>query len=566
MKLSRITRSFTAIALSAALAAAMSVPVAAARYADVAGRPDETLIEAWSGAGVLTGAPAFMFGPEVFRPDDPLTRAELAESLYAIFRNKWTVRAENSFEDIYGTPAAKVSYKGVNAILHAAAADVVTGELTAMGRFVRPLAQVTREEAAVMLARSFGLAPDAPLGAADSGAVARYAVPAVAAVIESGYMPVDASGSFNPRSGVTRAEILAVYDAMAADYPELAAVKASDAAFEYTDISVGKSPIADSRFSAIDLSKGFVPEFATDDFTYAENREKDISIRFYKPLDPTGHDPLMIYVFGGAWVLGDNSAVQSQSFDLLEHCLRNGIAVASLSYSLSFEAAYPQPLHELKAQIRYLRANAEELGIDPDNFGVAGASAGGYWANMLAVTGDSPEHEGELFGNEGVSSKLKWALDMFGMGDMFTMFPEVDPYIQGPGEATYMHDLPVAAEAMLFGLNRYKSGAYPAGVSMAELRGVNKSGDASHELWSLVELVRSGSPIYNVDKDDPAFMIYHGTQDNLVPVYQDIEFYSSLKNAGVPATILIAAYTGHELLHPKHELTIYDWVVEQAGK
>ncbi|MDR1589342.1 MAG: S-layer homology domain-containing protein [Oscillospiraceae bacterium] len=565
MKNLQIAKRIPVLALAFALCAAPASISRAAVYMDTAGRPDTELIDAWSDAGVLKGAPVAIMAPEIFRPDDPATRADAAETLYAIFRDEWTARAENMFTDLYGLPDAKVSYAGVNAILRAAAAGVISGVLTPMGRMVSPLAPVSRQDLAVMLARTFNIGASAEaVDIKDKNAVSGYASDAVSALASKGYLPVDPDGNFDPKGTISRAELLAVYERMTEDYPALAERKAERGSYAYTDILVGSSQIADAKFSDWENIATFTPAHALEAFTYDENRTKDISIRFYKPQNPTGNDPLLIYVFGGAWVLGDNSQLEAQNFALLETCLRNGIAVASLSYSLSQEAVYPQPLHELKSQIRYLRANAGELGIDPDNFGVAGASAGGYWAQLLALTGNSPEHEGELFGNTGTSSEVNYALDMFGISDMTDMFGQVDPYIQDVGAAQFMHDTPFSAEAMFFGMNRYKSAAYPAGASMADIRAALASGDTGHELWSLAQTVESASPINNVDSGDPPFMIYHGTQDFLVPIYQDVELYAALTNAGVPAKVLIAAYTGHELLHPAHEITIYDWIVAQA--
>jgi acetyl esterase/lipase len=550
----------SALALCAAPATAF-----AEQYPDTAGRPDAERIDAWSGAGILRGASPAPMAPPLFRPDAPATRADVAESLYAIFRDAWTERTEKTFYDIYGLPDAKVSYAGVNAILHAVAAGVLYGNETPAGLSIAPLAPVTREELAVMIARAFEI--EASPGGADfkdAASVSRYAAGAVSALAARGYLPALEDGAFKPDGTVTRSELLAVYDRMTDDYPDLAARKAESGSYAYTDILVGKSQIADAAFSEWENIETFTPARALEAFTYGEKREKDISVRFYKPLRSTGHDPLLIYVFGGAWVLGDNTQIEAQNFALLETCLRNGIAVASLSYSLSQEAAYPQPLHELKAQIRYLRANAGDLGIDPDNFGIAGASAGGYWAQLLALTGDSKEHEGELFGNAGVSSRVGYALAMFGISDMTNMFGQVDPYIQDSNAARFMHDTPFSAEAMFFGMNRYKSDNYPAGVSMADIRAALASGDASGELWELAQTVKSASPVNNADAGDPPFLLYHGTQDFLVPINQDIELYARLREAKVRAQLLIAAYTGHELLHPAHEITIYDWVVSQA--
>lgn len=66
----------------------------------------------------------------------------------------------------------------------------------------------------------------------------------------------------------------------------------------------------------------------------------------------------------------------------------NGFAVASVEYRTSNEGAYPMPLEDVKAAIRYLKAHAERYSLDENKFGVAGESAGGYLAAMCALNND----------------------------------------------------------------------------------------------------------------------------------------------------------------------------------
>jgi acetyl esterase/lipase len=73
--------------------------------------------------------------------------------------------------------------------------------------------------------------------------------------------------------------------------------------------------------------------------------------------------------------------------------------------ALAGQAGYPALVHDAKAAIRWARANAKILGIDPQRIGVAGYSAGGYHALFTAGTGDRPEFEGSG-GHAGVSTKV----------------------------------------------------------------------------------------------------------------------------------------------------------------
>ena len=77
-----------------------------------------------------------------------------------------------------------------------------------------------------------------------------------------------------------------------------------------------------------------------------------------------------------------------------ERVAQAGIAVASVDYRLSGEATFPAQLHDAKAAVRWLRANAAELAIDPDRIGVWGHSAGGHLAALLGTSSGVPELDG----------------------------------------------------------------------------------------------------------------------------------------------------------------------------
>ena len=76
------------------------------------------------------------------------------------------------------------------------------------------------------------------------------------------------------------------------------------------------------------------------------------------------------------------------------------------SYRLSIESIWPAQIQDVNCAIRYLRANATDLGLDPDRIGVSGNSAGGHLSLMAAATNYDQIFEGEGGSNE-VSSEIK---------------------------------------------------------------------------------------------------------------------------------------------------------------
>ena len=105
-----------------------------------------------------------------------------------------------------------------------------------------------------------------------------------------------------------------------------------------------------------------------------------------------GRLPVVVFLHGGGWRVGSRHTagpgVRAARAGPFERVARAGIAVASVDYRLSGEAVWPAQLHDAKAAVRWLRARAGELGIDPDRIAAWGESAGGHLAELLGLTGD----------------------------------------------------------------------------------------------------------------------------------------------------------------------------------
>src|SRR6202008_3277760 len=95
----------------------------------------------------------------------------------------------------------------------------------------------------------------------------------------------------------------------------------------------------------------------------------------------------------------------------------------------------PAQIYDCKAAIRYLRANAKKLGIDPNKIGVWGGSAGGHLVALLGTSGDVNELEGNL-GVTGVSSRVACVIAYFGPAD-FLLYDLNSPRLNEPGNAIY---------------------------------------------------------------------------------------------------------------------------------
>jgi acetyl esterase len=233
------------------------------------------------------------------------------------------------------------------------------------------------------------------------------------------------------------------------------------------------------------------------DLTYAKvNGDREMKLDLYVPEGAEGKLPLVVWVHGGGWQNG-TKAGNPAGFLAME-----GYVSASLDYRLTDVAPFPAQIEDCKAAIRWLRANAEKYHIDPDRIGVWGASAGGHLVALLGTAGDQKAWDvGE---NTDQTSRVQAVCDYFGPTDFTRM----------PGAAATKADGPVA-----------------------KLLG----GPVSEK----TEAARAASPVTYVSKDDPPFLICHGTEDKTVAMSQSEQLHEALKEAGVETTLLKVKGAGH---------------------
>ncbi|MEV0158189.1 alpha/beta hydrolase [Micromonospora sp. NPDC050686] len=220
--------------------------------------------------------------------------------------------------------------------------------------------------------------------------------------------------------------------------------------------------------------------------------------------------PVAMYIHGGGLVLGDRelsglgaslSNHQGALFTPLRERLNaNGYLVASIDYRLTPAAPWPAPLEDAKCALRFLRAHAADLGIDPSRIGVWGASGGGWLSSMLGLTG----RQGGSGPYAEQSSAVQAVVDMFGPTDL-NDFADAPPFI------------------------RFLLWA-----------GIGTSTATRH----------SSSPINYSTGHAPPFLILHGAQDEDVAPRQSVRFAERLRAAGVPAEFVEVAGTGHTLATP----------------
>ena len=217
--------------------------------------------------------------------------------------------------------------------------------------------------------------------------------------------------------------------------------------------------------------------------------------------------PLVIWTSGSAWG-SDNGKTGAGS--IVTTFTSKGYAVAGVSVRSSSQARFPAQVYDIKAAIRWLRANAGTYRLDPNRFAVMGDSSGGWVADMATVTGGVASLEGNI-GTTGVSSAVQAGVGFFGPTDFLQL------NAQRPGGSGVDHDGPYSAESQLIGC----------------------------AIQTCPDRVRPANPVNYVDRNDPPMMLLHGQADILVPHGQSVLLYHALKSNCRSVQLISVPGAGH---------------------
>ncbi len=234
----------------------------------------------------------------------------------------------------------------------------------------------------------------------------------------------------------------------------------------------------------------------------------------YLPEGLDGPFPVIVQIHGGAVSVGEK---RDRQLNPVLSALSRGYAVAAVNYRLSWEAKFPAAIYDVKAAVRYIRANALKYHLDPARIAAWGDSAGGYLAAMLGVTADVAALEDKGQGNGEVSSRVGAVVDWFGPID----FGQIQPQLNAAAAS------PVATDSAA---NSWESRFLGSPVGRSS------------------RLVREANPTTYITADDPPFLIEQGTADKTVPVQQSKDFATALgKVVGTDrVTLVLLDGAGHD--------------------
>jgi acetyl esterase/lipase len=218
--------------------------------------------------------------------------------------------------------------------------------------------------------------------------------------------------------------------------------------------------------------------------------------------DPPTAGPVLVYIHGGAWVLGDK---REQGYPLLLELARRGWVTVTINYGLSPRATWPDHLVDCKRALAWVREHIAEYGGDPGFIAVSGGSAGGHLCSMLALTPGDPMFQP---GFEDASTAVDACVSLYGVYDL----------TGGRGTGRYDRGLMTLLERRVF----------------------------KRRVADDPRAFEDASPLYRVNRQAPPFFVLHGANDTLVPVADARRFVAALRERSeAPVLYVELPYTQH---------------------
>jgi len=235
------------------------------------------------------------------------------------------------------------------------------------------------------------------------------------------------------------------------------------------------------------------------DLEYANVAGTSFMLDLFLPVDGKLH-PVIVGIDAADW----NSPIRQTSIITRE--AGRGYAVAMLSFRPAATAQMPAQINDVKAAIRWLRANAARFGLDPSRIGAWGIGAGGHLAALLGTTNGEVSFDDPSLGNAAYPSTVTAVVDWYGATNLTSL--ATDPTVCGDTVA-----------------------------QITQLLGCSAT--------SCPDKARAASASTFVTANDATFLIMHGSADCNVPIAQSRSLNDALHAAGVDSTLVVNESAGH---------------------
>lgn len=246
----------------------------------------------------------------------------------------------------------------------------------------------------------------------------------------------------------------------------------------------------------------------TEDVEFGTGGDVKLLQHVARPKGVTSLVPGIVCIHGGGWTQGNRNDFR----EVVNEFASAGYVATTIEYRLAPEHRWPAQIEDCKCAVRWMRAHASQLGVDPDRIGVMGGSAGGHLAALVGLMEPSDGLEGEG-GWADQSSQVQAVVNFFGPTDLLKEFEH-----QEKGKvlaALVKHDVNVLQQFL---------GGTPQQVP---------------------EAYKMASPMTHVSRYDPPMLILQGTHDILVPYDQSLKLAAALARNGNKGRLELIFGAGH---------------------
>lgn len=243
-----------------------------------------------------------------------------------------------------------------------------------------------------------------------------------------------------------------------------------------------------------------LPVTSQSDVVFGRGGGRDLLCDVYRPSGDGAPRPAAILFHGGGWRRGSRASLRDRALALASH----GVVVIAPEYRLTDESRWPGHIHDAKAALRWVCANAGDLGVHPDQIALVGFSAG---AQLALLSAGTPGHA--AFSGEGGH-------------------PETSEVVN--------------AVVGFFSPIRFVSGNERSNDGVPASAGESLGDDLSDD-----EL-REASPITHAGPAFPPTLLMHGTADEVIAYRSSVAMFEALHAAGVPVDLRLYQGLRHEFV------------------
>ncbi len=245
-----------------------------------------------------------------------------------------------------------------------------------------------------------------------------------------------------------------------------------------------------------------------ENLNYAGDDKIYHNLDIYLPKGDKKTYPVVVTIYGSAWNSNKNKGMDYTKKVLIKPLVDAGFAVASINHRSSSDALFPAQIHDVKAAIRFLRANEKKYNLDGSFVGITGDSSGGHLAALAGTTSFNKKMEGNVGHYLNFESHVDAVVNWYGPTDFLIMD------LCG---SQLNHDGTDSPESRLIGGSIQKN----------------------------VEKVKAANPITYINEKTPPFLILHGMIDLTVPYCQSKILSKALDEQGIQNELISVSEGKH---------------------